>query len=78
MAGRANTTLNLFMFVGSFLAQWGIGLVIDLMRTLFGLDDAGGLRVAFAVVVILDVVAYAWFARGWKRHRPHTSVSVLA
>jgi len=78
MAGRANTTLNLFMFVGSFLAQWGIGLVVDLMRTLFGLDDAGGLRAAFAVVVILDVAAYAWFARGWKRHRPHTSVSVLA
>jgi hypothetical protein len=64
------------MFVG-VVAQWG-GIVVDLMRTLFGLDDAGGLRVAFAVIVIGDIAAYAWFARGWKRHRLHTSVTVLA
>jgi predicted MFS family arabinose efflux permease len=30
MAGRANTAINVFAFVGSFLGQWGIGLVLDL------------------------------------------------
>ena len=30
MAGRANTAINVFAFVGSFAGQWGIGLVLDL------------------------------------------------
>ncbi len=30
MAGRANTALNVFGFVGMFSGQWGIGLVLDL------------------------------------------------
>ena len=29
LTGRANTTLNLFMFGGSFAVQWGIGIVVD-------------------------------------------------
>jgi MFS family permease len=78
MAGRTNTTLNLFMFVGSFLSQWGIGVVVDLMRTMYGFDDAGGLRVAFTVIIIGDVATYAWFAYGWKRHRLHAPAGVVA
>ena len=77
MAGRTNTTLNLFMFALSFLSQWGIGVIVDLMRTMFGLDDAGGLRVAFTVILVGDVAAYAWFAYGWKRHRFHASVGAI-
>ena len=30
MAGRANTAVNVFGFVGMFSGQWGIGLVLDL------------------------------------------------
>ena len=30
MAGRANTAINVFGFVGMFSGQWGIGLVLDL------------------------------------------------
>ena len=75
MSGRTNTTLNLFMFVGSFSAQWGIGIVVDLMRALFAFDEAGGLRVAFAAIVVGNVATYAWFAYGWKRHRPHASAA---
>ena len=30
MAGRANTAINVFAFVGSFAGQWGVGLVLDL------------------------------------------------
>jgi predicted MFS family arabinose efflux permease len=29
MAGRANTAINVFAFVGSFAGQWGIGAVLD-------------------------------------------------
>ncbi len=71
LAGRANTALNLLMFVGSFLSQWGIGLVVELSRREFGLDTAGGLRIAFAIVLALDVVAFAWFVLGWRHHVRH-------
>jgi hypothetical protein len=78
MAGRANTTLNLIMFVSSFLAQWSIGVIVDWMRTLFGLDEAGGLCVSFAVILAGDVATYAWFAYGWQRHRLHTPIRATA
>jgi hypothetical protein len=77
MAGRTNTALNLLMMVGSFLSQWGIGLIVDLMRTVYGLDDAGGLRVAFAAIVAGSIAGYAWFAYGWKRHRMHAPVGAM-
>jgi predicted MFS family arabinose efflux permease len=77
MAGRTNTTLNLIMFVGSFLAQWGIGIVVDLMRAAYGVDQAAGLRVAFAVILVGDIATYAWFAYGWKRHRLHVPAGAI-
>ena len=60
------------MFVGSFATQWGIGLVVDAARVALGVDTAAGLAYAFVVVLVLDVVAYAWFARGWKRYARRT------
>ena len=30
MAGRANTAINVFAFVGMFIGQWAVGLVLDL------------------------------------------------
>jgi hypothetical protein len=71
LAGRTSTTLNLLMFSGSFVAQWGIGLLVELARTSFGLDTAGALRAALTVVLLGDVVAYGWFVRGWRRHGVH-------
>ena len=68
LAGRTNTTLNLLMFGGSFITQWGIGVVVDATRAWFGLDQAGALRAAFAIVMVGNVITYAWFAYGWRRH----------
>jgi len=65
---RTNTALNLFMFGGSFAVQWGIGLVVDAARVAYGLDTAGGLRVAFAAVSVCYALSFAWFLRGWKRY----------
>jgi predicted MFS family arabinose efflux permease len=67
VAGRANTALNLMMFVGSFVSQWGIGLVVDAARDFAGADTATGLRYAFVLVLLLDLATLAWFARGWRR-----------
>ncbi|MEP6942622.1 MAG: MFS transporter [Betaproteobacteria bacterium] len=68
LTARANTALNLLMFGGSFAAQWGIGVLVDVARATLGADSAGGLRIAFTLVLAVDVIAYAWFAFGWRRH----------
>jgi hypothetical protein len=68
LVARANTALNLVMFIGSFVAQWGIGVVAELSRVYWRLDNAGGLRLAFALVLTLNTLALAWFAYGWRRH----------
>jgi len=67
LAGRSNTALNLMMFGGSFLAQWGIGVIAETAQRGLALDPAGGLRVAFGLVLAGNIVTYAWFARGWRR-----------
>src|SRR5262249_36128812 len=48
---RANTPLNLLLFSCSFPTQWGIGIVVDASRAAFGTDIAGGLRIAFILVL---------------------------
>jgi hypothetical protein len=58
------------MFGGSFMMQWGIGLVAEAARVQLGYDDAAGLRLAFGLVLAGNVVTYAWFVRGWRRHAP--------
>ena len=69
LAGRANTAVNLLTFTGSFAVQWGIGLVVDGARAALGLDAAGGLKLAFALLLALSVATLAWFAVGWRRER---------
>ena len=76
LAGRANTALNLFAFGGGFVAQWGIGLVVDAARAALEVDAAGGLKVAFALVLALDVLTFAWFAWGWQRHASVVQASI--
>lgn len=67
LAARVNTAMNLVMFGGSFATQWGIGIVMDLGQA-SGMDAAGGLRRAFLLVLGVNVLALAWFYRGWTRH----------
>jgi predicted MFS family arabinose efflux permease len=78
LAARTNTTLNLLMFAGSFAAQWGIGVAVDVARTAFGLDTAGGLRAAFAVIFVGIVLTYLWFLRGWRRYGEHPAPAAPA
>jgi len=73
LAGRSNTALNLMMFGGSFAAQWGIGVVAEAARRGFALDEAGGLRAAFGLVLAGNVLTYAWFVRGWRRYATATA-----
>lgn len=78
LAGRTNTALNLAMFLGSFLMQWGIGLVVDAARSTLGLDTAGGLRVAFGIALAMYALALAWFLRGFRRYGAATPTAAIA
>lgn len=60
LAGRATTTYNLLVFAGGFGAQWGMGLLIDLLTQL-GQTDAGALRVVFILLLALQTAAFLWF-----------------
>lgn len=62
LAGRANTGLNVLVFVAAFAAQWTIGLLIDLWPTL---SDSGyhprGYQAGFGLLLLLQGLAAAWY-----------------
>jgi MFS family permease len=68
LTARANTAVNLLMFGATFGVQWGVGGTVEAVRAGFGVDEAGGLRVAFALVLAIELLALAWFLLGWRRH----------
>ncbi len=62
LAGRANTGLNLLVFVAAFAAQWVIGLIINLWpQTDTGRYDAAGYSGSFGLIVVLQLAAAAWY-----------------
>lgn len=60
LAGRALSAYNLVIFVGVFVVQWGIGLLVDLARWL-GLADQAAFQVAMTVFLACCMASYAWF-----------------
>lgn len=67
IAGRVNTALNLLVFVGAFLLQWGIGVVIDYWSAGEAFSVTG-YRVAFTVLVALQGLALLWYM-AFRRER---------
>lgn len=65
LAGRLNTALNLAVFAGAFVIQWGFGLIVDAVG-LLGQADAAGLRVAYAVWMSMQAVAYVWLVARYR------------
>jgi len=65
MAGRANTAINVFAFVGMFAGQWGIGLVLDLWPQDAGhySPEAYGWALGMSWAVQLAGLAWLWAGR---------------
>jgi hypothetical protein len=62
LAGRANTALNLLVFVAAFGAQWAIGAIINLWpQTDAGGYAASGYTFGFGLVLLLQVISAAWY-----------------
>jgi sugar phosphate permease len=62
MAGRANTAYNLLLFIGAFVVQWGIGLLIDVIKG-HGLPIDSAMRLAFVPMVVVQALVLGLFVR---------------
>ena len=51
LAGKSLTSFNLLIFVGTFIMQWGIGLIIDLSQ-FFGKGEIQSFQISFFVYLI--------------------------
>jgi predicted MFS family arabinose efflux permease len=60
LAGRALSAYNLVIFVGVFVVQWGIGLLVDGFLAA-GLPVVGAFRAAMAVFLACIMLSYAYF-----------------
>ena len=64
MAGRVNTTLNTFIFIGMFLAQWGVGFVLQLWPRSGTGYAPQAYGVALGTLALLQGAGIAWLWRG--------------
>ena len=62
LAGRANTALNLGVFLGAFVIQWGYGAALDLLGSR-GWSPADAHRVAAGSLLAMQAASFAWFLR---------------
>ncbi len=70
LAGRVNTTLNLMIFTTAFTSQWGIGAIIESWPvSAAGGYDPAGYRVAFGIMLLMQLAAAFWFWRAGRRLR---------
>ena len=60
LAGKALTSFNLLIFLGTFIMQWVMGLVIDLVKT-FGYTEIIGFKAAFSFFLFLSLISYIFF-----------------
>jgi len=60
LAGRALSAYNLVVFAGIFVVQWGIGLGVDLSRSL-GLGAATAYQAAFGAFGLCSLLSWLFF-----------------
>ena len=59
-AGKALTSFNLLIFAGTFVMQWLMGFVIDIVKGL-GHSEIFAFKSAFSVFLILSIISYIFF-----------------
>ncbi len=60
LAGKSLTSFNLLIFVGTFIMQWGIGLIIDLSQ-FFGSEEILSFQISFSLYLIICLFCYFYF-----------------
>ncbi|HVL34895.1 MAG TPA: hypothetical protein VM489_04415, partial [Burkholderiales bacterium] len=64
MAGRVNTALNTFTFLGIFLGQWATGAILNLWPPTDAGYDPRGYGWALAALWMVQFLGLAWLWRG--------------
>ncbi|MFM1860321.1 MAG: transporter, family, proline/betaine transporter [Pseudomonadota bacterium] len=64
LSARATTAFNFLVFVGAFLVQWGMGIVVDLVQ-FAGFSKIHGLQSAVGLWVGTQVIALVWMQRAY-------------
>lgn len=64
MAGRVNTALNTFTFVGIFLGQWATGIVLNAFPPSASGYDPRGYSYALAGLAVIQAAGLAWLWSG--------------
>jgi MFS family permease len=62
LAGRALSAFNLVLFLGVFVVQWGMGLMIDGFKTL-GMAETQAFQAAMTIFFICCLASYAHFLK---------------
>ena len=60
LAGKALTSFNLLIFLGTFIMQWVMGLVIDFVKN-SGYTEIIGFKAAFSFFLFLSLISYIFF-----------------
>mgnify|MGYP001453929330 FL=1 len=60
LAGKSLTSFNLLIFVGTFIVQWSIGLLIDISRN-YGFDEVKSFQISFMVYLLICILSYSYF-----------------
>ena len=60
LAGKSLTSFNLLIFLGTFIMQWGIGLVIDLSQFL-GRGEIQSFQISFFIYLVICILCYLYF-----------------
>ena len=72
LAGRANGALNLFHIAAAFVVQYTTGVVLQHWTPEAGHYPEIAYQTAFALNLVLQIVAWIWFALPWALFRPST------
>ena len=60
LAGKSLTSFNLLIFIGTFIMQWRIGLIIDFCIYL-GKEEVQSFKISFTVYLIICILSYLYF-----------------
>ena len=75
LSGRVSTILNVQVFMGAFIIQWGIGEIIELWSLTETGYDPASYRVAISALALLQVSGLVWFfiSQLFIKRKLHTS-----
>ena len=76
MTGRANTALNLLVFLAAFACQWAFGAIVNLWPAAAGHYYPDGYSAAFATLLVLQLLAFTWLLISARESHVHGKVRV--